>query len=116
MTWSGHELPMAPRLRARRRSLVAQLDRYRRLETTAISITHRELQLVVRFDVDADLELLRETIAIERQCGSFFTLDYDASDRRLSITVDNPDRLDALRALLSALRGSGIAPAPRRSS
>jgi len=43
-------------------------------------------------------------------------LDYDASDRRLSITVDNPDRLDALRALLSALRGSGIAPAPRRST
>jgi len=43
-------------------------------------------------------------------------LDYDASDRRLSITVDNRDRLDALRALLSALRGSGIAPAPRRSS
>ncbi len=116
MTWSGHELPMAPRLRARRRSLVAQLDRYRRLGTTAISITHRELQLVVRFDADADLELLRETIAIERQCCSFFTLDYDASDRRLSITVDNPDRLDALRALLSALRGSGIAPAPRRSS
>jgi len=40
----------------------------------------------------------------------FFMLDYDASDRRLSITVDNSDRLDALRALLSALRGSGIAP------
>ena len=97
-------------------SLVAQLDRYRRLGTTAISITHRELQLVVRFDADADLELLRETIAIERQCCSFFMLDYDASDRRLSITVDNSDRLDALRALLSALRGSGIAPAARRSS
>lgn len=84
--------------------LVAQMARYARLGATAISITDRKLEVLVRFDANLDLELLRETIAIERQCCSFFTLDYDGSDRRLSISVDRPDRVVALGALLSAFR------------
>lgn len=52
------------------------------------------------------MDLLHETIAIERGCCSFFTLDYEASTRRLSIGIDDPDRTDALGTLLSALRDS----------
>ncbi|MGI9185364.1 MAG: hypothetical protein ACR2GZ_10460 [Solirubrobacteraceae bacterium] len=106
MTETGQQLPMAPAGCALDDgSLTAQLDRYRRLGTTAASITQRELELEVWFDPGVDLDLLRETIAIERQCCSFITLDYDISDGRLSISVDGSDRLDALRALLSALHG-----------
>jgi hypothetical protein len=102
------ELPMAPAgCMLSDGGLVEQLHRYRRLATTATSISERELGLLVCFDANVDLELLRETVAIERQCCSFFTLDYDAPARRLSITIDDPDRGEALEALLSALRDPG---------
>ncbi len=110
MTRTGQQLPMAPAGCALDDgSLTVQLDRYRRLGTTAAGIAQRELELEVWFDAGVDLDLLRETIAIERQCCSFFTLAYDLSDRRLSISVDGPDRLDALRALLTALHGPATA-------
>src|SRR5438270_2782150 len=78
--------------------LVEQLERYRRLGIAAARITHRDLGVVVWFDPGVDLGLLAETIAVERGCCEFFTLDYDTSERRLSITVDGPERLDALEA------------------
>ncbi len=87
------------------RSLTVQLDRYQRLGTRAASIAQCGLVLEVCFDADVDVDLLQETIAIERQCCSFFTIGYDTLDRRLSISVDGSDRLDALLALRSALRG-----------
>jgi hypothetical protein len=87
-----------------------QLDRYRRLGETAVSIQDGDARLVITFDADVDTDLLRETIAVERGCCSFFALDY--STRRLSIGIDDPARADALAALLSALRDS--APASGR--
>ncbi len=86
--------------------LAEQLDRYRQLGTTALRIQERELGLVVTFTAEVDVALLHETVAMERDCCSFFTLDYDASERRLSIAIDDPARGDALRSLLCALRGS----------
>jgi len=80
MTWSGHELPMAPRLRARRRSLVAQLDRYRRLGTTAISITHRE----------QTVETINESRATrERDRAALFSSGAADDARNLLIWGDN---------------------------
>jgi hypothetical protein len=114
MTGTRQELSMAPAgcgLDAR--SLTVQLDRYRQLGTTATSMTQRDLELEVSFRADVDLDLLGETIATEQQCCSFFTLNYDASDRRLSISVDGPDRLDALKVLLSALRDPGTTSSAR---
>lgn len=106
MTAARHELPVAPAgCGLDNPSLTVQLDRYRQLGTTAASITKRGLVLEVCFDAELDVELLQETLAVERQCCGFFTLDYDATDRRLSISVDGPDRLDALSVLLSALQG-----------
>lgn len=90
-------------------ALGVQLDRYRQLGTTAARVTRRDLALTVWFDASLDLELLGETIAIERGCCGFFTIDYDSSDRRLSISVDGPDRRGALDSLRVALthHGSG---------
>lgn len=44
-----------------------------------------------------------DTVAIERGCCEFFALDHDASQRRLSITVQDPDRVEALDMLKAAL-------------
>jgi hypothetical protein len=86
--------------------LADQLHRYRRLGETAVSIQDDDARLVITFAANGDVDLLRETIAIERSCCSFFALDYDPSARRLSIGVDDPARGDALRALLSSLRAA----------
>jgi arsenate reductase len=99
------DLPMAPAgCTLDDRGLGEQLDRYRRLGTTALRLQERELGLVVTFSAAADVDLIQETIAVERGCCSFFTLDYDAPARQLSIGVEDPARADALAALASALR------------
>jgi hypothetical protein len=86
-----------------------QLDRYRRLGATALTIQDGDARLVITFGLDLDVELLLETVAIERGCCSFFTLDYDSSTRRLSIGIDDPARSDALAALTSVLLESAPA-------
>ena len=84
-----------------------QLDRYRRLAATAVTVQDGDAGLVIIFGVEVDVDLLAETVAVERGCCSFFTLDYDVSMRRLSIGIDDPSRVDALAALASALRDDG---------
>jgi hypothetical protein len=100
------ELPMAPAgCTLDHGALGEQIDRYRRLGSAALSIEDRDARLVITFGADVDLDLLRETLAIERACCSFFTLDYDAATRRLSIGIDDPARADALTTLRCAVRG-----------
>ena len=102
------ELPMAPAgCTLDDSGLGEQLDRYRHLGETAVNIQDGDARLVITFGADIDLDLLRETLTIERGCCSFFALDYDPSARRLSIGIDDPARGDALRLLLSALRSVG---------
>jgi hypothetical protein len=54
-------------------------------------------------------------LAIERAGCSFFTLDYNAATRQLSIAIDDPARADALTTLRSAIRAAPMtsSPAPR---
>lgn len=100
----NRDLPMAPAgCTLPDGQLTQQLARYRQLGSTALSVEQHNLALTVTFSPEVNLELLRETIAIERGCCSFFTLAYDEPDRRLSITVADPGSVDALRPLLSAL-------------
>lgn len=101
------ELPIAPAgCTLDHGGLGEQLNRYRRLGATALSIQDRDTEVVITFGADVDVTLLRETIAIERSCCRFFTLDYDASARRLSIGIDDPAPRGALAALLAAVRDS----------
>jgi hypothetical protein len=107
MNAGSGELPMVPGgCTLNESSLVDQLDRYRRLGRMALGLEERERGLVITFRAEIDLDLLRETVTIERACCSFFTVDYDASERRLSIATDDPAPVDALRALLAALRAT----------
>jgi hypothetical protein len=109
------ELPMAPAGCSLDDSgLSEQLDRYRQLGRAAADIRDGNAELVITFRADVDIDLMRATIAIERGCCSFFTLDYDLSARRLSIGIDDPARADALQTLLAAIRDSAPASARRR--
>jgi hypothetical protein len=87
------------------RHLAEQLDRYRQLSTSVLEVDHDRGAARVRFDPAVDRELLEQTLAIERTCCSFFTLDYDVSACVLSITTE-PDRTDALSTLLAVLMPS----------
>jgi hypothetical protein len=88
-------------------ALGEQLARYRRLGAGATVTRSSPLVLTVRFDAEPDVELVRTTLAVERGCCSFFSLDYAVADQRLSIAVDDPARAAALDAIETALRGHG---------
>jgi hypothetical protein len=81
-----------------------QLARYRRLGSAAATMTRSETELTVAFATGADAELVRATMAVERQCCSFFTLAYDDAERQLTIGVSDPTRRPALDAIERALR------------
>ena len=80
-----------------------QADRYRRLGATAIDIEGRDGMLSATFGDELDECLLERTIAVERACCPFFGFDYQPGDRRLVITVQQPDQRPALDALHHAL-------------
>jgi hypothetical protein len=85
--------------------LTEQLDRYRRLSTSVLDVNREETAARVWFDPEVDRELLEQALAIERGCCSFFVVDYDTSERVLSVTTE-PDRADALSTLLTVLAPS----------
>ena len=58
---------------------------------------------------------MEQTLAIERGCCSFFTLDYDPSRRLLAIATDT-EHNDALSVLLTALTSACGATAERDSA
>jgi len=88
-------------------ALGEQLGRYRRLGAQAQVARPSPLVLSVHFLHEPDPELLRTTIAVERECCSFFALEYTREDRRLTVSVDEPEREKALDAIETALRGRG---------
>lgn len=90
--------------------LQEQTDRYRRLAASAIAVEQHDLRLEITFSPALDEDLLHKTLQVERECCSFFTLDYDAPARRLCVGVSDAGRSGALDAVRAALSG-GLAPA-----
>jgi hypothetical protein len=84
-------------------ALSAQLERYRALGARAVVRRTSALELTAEFATDPDPELLRTAIETERECCSFFTLDYAPADRRLTVSIADPARVSALDLLASAL-------------
>jgi hypothetical protein len=82
-----------------------QADRYRRLGATIQRLERRDGALTAVFGDAVDERLLTETIEVERGCCPFFAFDYEPEDRRLSVTVEQPDQRPALDALHYALAG-----------
>ncbi len=105
MSREPRPLPMAPSgCELDDRQLAQQLARYRDLSASVLAVerNHAMASARVLFAEQVDGELLEQTLSIERDCCSFFTLAYDPSHRVLSIGAE-PERSDALSALLAAL-------------
>jgi hypothetical protein len=83
--------------------LSAQRARYRRLARDVIGMERSPTRLTVQFDAGVDLALVRETVAIERECCPFFAFEFDPALRSLRIGVARPEQDPALDALRFAL-------------
>jgi len=81
--------------------LRGQRDRYRRLAGQALEVRREPETLTVSFMLDFDRDLLERTIAIEKDCCPFFSVDL--SDRVLTIGVAEDEHRGALDALAYAL-------------
>ena len=101
------ELPMLPACRLDAGGLRLQRDRYRALSAHATAVSRRPRRLTVRFDAGVDVDLLRETVEVERGCCPFFELEYDEGRRRLAVSVAQPEHEPALDAIEHALTSVG---------
>jgi hypothetical protein len=88
-------------------ALQQQAARYRELGAGAVVRRASALELTVQFAADPDRELLDATLEIERECCAFFTLEYAAADRRLTVAVSDPARAGALDEIEAAVTAAG---------
>lgn len=82
-----------------------QGERYRRASRHAIDVSRSPRLLRARFSPELDEALLAETVAVERGCCSFLSIDYDPEAWTLSIGVDEDRLAPALDGIEAALRG-----------
>jgi hypothetical protein len=96
--------------------LAEQLERYRRLGAGAQVTRPSALALAAEFAANPDPELLRTTVEIERECCSFFTLEFSEAQRRLTISVPDAAHVRALDEIEAALTSTPTAGRLRQSS
>ena len=97
------ELPLAScRLDGGR--LEAQLSRYRALAADVSGSTREPQRLTVEFGDRVDLDLLRRTVAVERECCSFFEIELDERARTLAVGVAEAASVPSLDAIAEAFR------------
>jgi hypothetical protein len=96
-------LPMAPSCTLDETGLRSQLERYRQVGLGARLVDRTPRSLVVDLDEQVDTQLVEETIAIERECCPFFTLDWEPERRRLTVAVSQAEHEPALAAIAFAL-------------
>jgi hypothetical protein len=83
--------------------LSAQLGRYRALSRDVVAAERDPRRLRVAFGPGADLELLREAVAVEQRCCPFFSLAVDEPARTLEVEVGEDEQAPALDAIADAL-------------
>jgi hypothetical protein len=96
-------LPMAPSCALDDAGLRLQLERYRQAGAGARLVDRTPRSLVVDLDEQVDTQLVDETIATERECCPFFTLDWEPERRRLTVAVSRVEHEPALDAIAFAL-------------
>src|SRR3954451_7392690 len=84
--------------------LRSESDRYRMLGDHVAASEREPQALTVRFDEAVDLDLLLETVEVERGCCTFFDLATDVERRELVVSVADRERVPALDAIATALR------------
>jgi hypothetical protein len=76
-----------------------QRVRYARLAKAVERVLRKPEAIEIDFDRDLDLQLLEETLAVERECCPFFQFEFDGHQRRLRVTVTDAEMLPALDAI-----------------
>ena len=95
---------MAPSCALDETSLQAQVARYRRAGRGARPLERTPRRLRVELAADIDSALVREIVAVERECCPFFTIGWEEhSPRHLSISVDRAEDEPVLDAIEIAL-------------
>jgi hypothetical protein len=82
---------MAPSCALDDAGLRLQLERYWQAGAGARLIDRTPRSLVVDLDEQVDTQLVDETIAIERLCCPFFTLEWELERRRLTVAVSQAE-------------------------
>lgn len=100
-------MPSVPHCALDTAGLQHQGARYARLAPAVASLERNGRMLTVEFGASVDRRLLEQTLAIERECCPFFTLELDEAERRLRASVDDEDHAAALDALAAALGPTG---------
>ena len=80
-----------------------QRDRYAEIGDAVLAYGRTDTRLVAQLAAGVDAELVEETLAIERECCSFFQLAYDPGTRELSVGVDDAAKAPALDAIAHAM-------------
>jgi hypothetical protein len=80
-----------------------QLERYGRIGEGARIVDREREVLVMELDPRVDPKLVGEATAIERECCPYFTLDWEAERRHLTISVSEAELQPALDAIAFAL-------------
>jgi hypothetical protein len=94
---------MAPSCALDEAGLRLQLERYRRAGQGARVLERSDRRLAVELGKGVDGELVREAVAIERECCPFFTLDWEPARRCLTVAVSQAEHEPALGAIAFAL-------------
>jgi hypothetical protein len=81
-----------------------QQARYRRVAPWVDELRRDGREVVVRLSPGADRDLVREVVAIERDCCPFYAISYDADRGIVRFGVDEPRHEPALEAIEYALR------------
>ena len=81
-----------------------QQARYRRVAQWVDELRRDGREVVVRLTPGADQDLVREVVAVERDCCPFYAISYDAGAGILRFGVDEPSLEPALEAIEYALR------------
>jgi hypothetical protein len=96
-------LPMAPSCALDETGLRLQYERYRRVGAGARVLDRRRRYLMVEFSELVDPKLVDELLAVERECCAFFELGWEATARRLTVSVSHAEQEPALDAIAFAL-------------
>jgi hypothetical protein len=99
-------LPLVSECNLDAEALQVQRKRYATLGRDLIGLERERRRLTATFAPSVDGDLVRETIEVERDCCPFFSLVYDPTENRLSITVEDPAQEPALDALRYSLTES----------
>jgi hypothetical protein len=99
------DLPLIAECRLDLDGLRVQRDRYRRIGEHIERLERGPRRLDVWLRPDVDLGLVREAVAVERECCPFYEIEVDPDARRLSLSVDEGAQDPALDAIRFALTG-----------